>query len=352
METDVIIVGAGLSGLNLAHQLSLQGTSFHLLEARGRVGGRILSTPSGDAFYDMGPAWFWQGQPRIAALIKKVSLQVFEQFAKGDLSFEDQNGAVQRGRGFPSIIGSYRINGGFASLIQALLHSLPPQSVTMQTTVTNIVQRKDGVQVNTNGQTYFAKHIVFALPPRIISATITFDPPLKPSLQNSLSNVPTWMATQAKAIAVYDSPFWRDEGLSGGASSRFGPMVEMHDASPTTGRSFAIFGFIGVLPESRKDEITLRSALIQQLGRLFGPKATKPRELIVKDWAYDLFTSTDEDLKPLYTHPTYRQILPEWQNKIHFSGTEVAPKFGGYLEGALEAAENTAEALRATFNQV
>ncbi|MGY8789195.1 MAG: flavin monoamine oxidase family protein [Pseudomonadales bacterium] len=352
METDVIIVGAGLSGLNLAHHLSLQGTSFHLLEARGRVGGRILSTPSGEAFYDMGPAWFWPGQPRIAALIKKFSLQVFEQFVTGELSFEDQTGAVQRGRSFPSTSGSYRIKGGFASLIQALLHSLPPQSVTMQTTVTNIVQRKAGVQVHTNGQTYFAKHIVFALPPRIISATIKFDPALKPSLQASLSNVPTWMATQAKAIAVYDSPFWRDDGLSGEATSQFGPMVEMHDASPTTGRSFAIFGFIGVLPESRKDETKLRNALIQQLGRLFGPKATKPRELLVKDWAYDLLTSTEEDLKPLNTHPIYRQILPEWKAKIHFSGTEVAPKFGGYLEGALEAAENTVEALRATMNKV
>lgn len=87
------------------------------------------------------------------------------------------------------------------------------------------------------------------------------------------------MAGQAKVVAVYDSPFGRDDGLSGDASSRFGPMVEMHDASPATGGPFVIFGFIGVPLEGRKNEAALRTALKQQLGRLFGPKATNPREL-------------------------------------------------------------------------
>jgi len=29
-----------------------------------------------------------------------------------------------------------------------------------------------------------------------------------------------------------------------------------------------------------------------------------------------------------------------WDGRLHFAGTEVAPTFGGYIEGALEAAEN------------
>jgi monoamine oxidase len=35
------------------------------------------------------------------------------------------------------------------------------------------------------------------------------------------------------------------------------------------------------------------------------------------------------------------QIIDLWQGKLHFSGTEVAPEFGGFIEGALEAAQNT-----------
>jgi len=34
-----------------------------------------------------------------------------------------------------------------------------------------------------------------------------------------------------------------------------------------------------------------------------------------------------------------------WKNTLHFSGTETAPVFGGYLEGALEAAENVLKTL-------
>lgn len=351
MQTDVIIVGAGLSGLHLAHQLVQNDISVRVLEARERVGGRILSTPIGTAAFDMGPAWFWEGQPRIAALILKFSLTVFEQFSKGDLTSEDQNGSVQSGRGFSSMEGSYRLKDGLAAMVQGLLEALPANSVTTGSPVTKVVQNVDGVEVHANGKTYTAKHVVFALPPRVVGATLKFEPALPQDALSSLANVPTWMAGQAKAIAVYDSPFWREDGLSGDASSRFGPMVEMHDASPATGGPFAIFGFIGVPPEGRKNEDALRIALKQQLGRLFGPKAANPRELLVKDWAFDPFTSTADDLKPLYAHPTYRPLPPAWDGKILFSGTEVAPQFGGYLEGALEAADNTAISLQAALKR-
>jgi monoamine oxidase len=34
-----------------------------------------------------------------------------------------------------------------------------------------------------------------------------------------------------------------------------------------------------------------------------------------------------------------------WGTKLHFAGAEVAPAFGGYIEGALEAAENVLDTL-------
>lgn len=349
MRTDVIIVGAGLSGLHLAHQLAESGISFHLLEARDRVGGRIFSQPVDDGSFDMGPAWFWPGQPRIASLIHRFSLTPFEQFAKGELNFEDERGVAQRVNGMSSMEGSYRVTGGLASMTQALLRALPTNSISTKAPVTKVIQRGDLVEVHANGNIYFAKHGVFAMPPRVVGHSIKFEPALSSDLIASLKNTPTWMAGQAKAVAVYDSPFWRDAGLSGDAMSRFGPMVEMHDASPATSGPFAIFGFIGVPPNGRKDDAALRIALKKQLGRLFGPQAANPRELLVKDWAFDPFTSTSDDLKPLHSHPTYRPLPLVWDGQLQFSGTEVAPQFGGYLEGALEAADTTADALRTTL---
>src|SRR5258708_17661221 len=47
-SVDVAVIGAGISGLYAAHLLSKKrGTSFAVLEARGRTGGRILNAPIG-----------------------------------------------------------------------------------------------------------------------------------------------------------------------------------------------------------------------------------------------------------------------------------------------------------------
>ena len=44
--------------------------------------------------FDMGPAWFWPGQPRIAALVGQLKFEKFHQHADGDLLFEGDRGHV------------------------------------------------------------------------------------------------------------------------------------------------------------------------------------------------------------------------------------------------------------------
>ena len=52
METGVIIVGGGLSGLHTARTLHERGVDFLLVEARDRIGGRIFSVHEGRDGYD------------------------------------------------------------------------------------------------------------------------------------------------------------------------------------------------------------------------------------------------------------------------------------------------------------
>lgn len=55
-ETKNLIIGAGLAGLTAAYELHKAGKPFLLLEARDRIGGRILtSRVEGDGPLELGP---------------------------------------------------------------------------------------------------------------------------------------------------------------------------------------------------------------------------------------------------------------------------------------------------------
>ena len=342
---DTLIIGGGLSGLALAEKLEAARHDYVLVEGRNRFGGRIKTEFHQEAAFDMGPAWFWPGQPRISALIDRLGLEAFEQYAKGDATFEDERGRITRSHGFAAMEASFRLKGGLTALIDALVRKLPKARAHKSASVVSL--NKSGTKITatlTGGETLTANRVVLALPPRM-AANITFWPPLPDTALQAMQAVPTWMAGHTKALAVYDSPFWRVAGLSGDATSRLGPMVEIHDASPSTGSPYALFGFIGIPPENRSDPGVLRSHILSQFERLFGDAAGSPSKLFVKDWAFDAYTATPADHLPLHAHPSYGMPLALndlWHNDLLMSGTEVAPRFGGFLEGALEAAELTA----------
>ncbi len=92
-DTQVAIVGGGLSGLNTARLIGEAGADFQLFEARDRLGGPILTAdatgaPSGDGF-DLGPSWIWpRMQPALAALVEELGLPAFGQISAGDVVFE------------------------------------------------------------------------------------------------------------------------------------------------------------------------------------------------------------------------------------------------------------------------
>lgn len=342
LQTDVLIIGGGLAGLGLAAALAEHGRDFLLVEARNRLGGRILSERCEAGSFDMGPAWFWPGQPRIDAMVKRLGLDRFDQHADGDLLYEETPGRVQRGRGFASMQGSYRLVGGLGALIAALAARIPSERLRLSTPITGLIRDAGGViATSATGQAVRANAVVLAMPPRI-AAQMAYTPPLPSPVLKTMEDVPTWMAGQAKAVAVYERAFWREDGLSGDAMSRLGPMVEIHDASPEAGGPYALFGFLGLPPEARRDEATSRQAVTAQLVRLFGGDAADPKALFIKDWAFDPYTATARDAAPVYAHPRYGlpvHLQNLWDGRVIFGGTEVAPQFGGFLEGALEAAE-------------
>lgn len=342
-RTDVLIVGGGLAGLSLADHLQTRGEDWLLVEAQEACGGRIRSPILVGAPFDVGPAWFWPGQSRMEALLRRFGLQVFGQFSKGDRLFQDPTGAVHRNRGFASMEGSLRVAGGMGQLVTALLGALPGNRVMTGTGVAEL-RRTDGriVATSASGQIE-ARRVVLALPPRVAAETIRFAPALpRPALKAALA-IPTWMAGQAKFVAVYDRPYWREAGFSGDAMSQRGPLVEIHDASPSAGGPFALFGFVGWPPDIRAQHRaeTITQA-VAQVRAIFGPSLGRPLAAEMTDWAQVPTIATRRDWTGPAGHPAFG-LPPElrdlWEGGLHFGSTETAEGFGGYLEGALEASD-------------
>ena len=82
-RADVVVVGAGLSGLCAARKLRAQGASVIVVEARDRVGGRTLTQQIGSAAFDLGAQWIGPDQQRVHALVDELGLQTAPTFTDG-----------------------------------------------------------------------------------------------------------------------------------------------------------------------------------------------------------------------------------------------------------------------------
>ena len=81
---DVLVVGAGLAGLTTARGLTAAGQSVLVLEARDRVGGRVVNSALGDGkIVEMGGQWAGPGQDRVLALAAELGVATFPTYDTG-----------------------------------------------------------------------------------------------------------------------------------------------------------------------------------------------------------------------------------------------------------------------------
>lgn len=358
IQAKVAILGGGLAGLYAARLLHKAGLDFVLLEARDRLGGRILTAdqsglPSEDGF-DLGPSWYWpQMQPAIAALVAELGLPDFAQNFDGDVIFERMSREPpQRYRGMREDQQSMRLVGGTAALVRALVRELPGEKLLLNARVTAMALVGGGVELTISRadgsiEKPVTKTVIAALPPRLLEATVTFTPSQEPPTARNWHETATWMAPHAKFFALYERPFWRDAGLSGTAQSMVGPMAEMHDATTASGRP-ALFGFVGIGAEQRAalGKEALTRACLAQFARIFGPQASAPRATLLKDWAADPLTATAADsVAGGHIGPSDRPwVSGPWRERLALAGSETSPSEPGYLAGAIVAAQRAVNA--------
>ena len=348
----VLIIGAGITGLTTAYQLHQQNINCTILEARSRVGGRIhtvfpANRPS--VPLDYGAMWFWDDHKHVKRLVRELHLKRIPQYTKG-YAIRDHGSGKTPQRFIPQAdTVKYRVDGGMQRIVNKLQKSLPLDIIHLETEVTHLSFDNDGATAHASYQgqdRYFdGDMVVMTIPPELASTMITYHPDLTPETRHALRSTPIWEGQVIKVFLVYDTPFWRKAGLSGHMISEEGPIHEMYDASPADPFGVLV-GLIRhqsrayhLLPDERK------SAIMAQIRRIYGWEANELKHYSEVNWAYDEYSSFRTGATDQGTTGTLMLQQPFMNGKLYWGGADVSTVSRGYLDGGIYRANEIAQAI-------
>ena len=95
-KSDVVVIGAGLAGLVASTDLVAAGLDVVVVEARDRVGGRLLNIEIGGEPNELGGQWIAPYQDEMHALLAELGLEVFAAYREGDHLYIDPDGNLHR----------------------------------------------------------------------------------------------------------------------------------------------------------------------------------------------------------------------------------------------------------------
>jgi monoamine oxidase len=448
---DVVVVGAGLAGLVAAREIARAGRLVAVLEARGRVGGRMFDRRiAGGEVIDLGAEFIGPTQNRIRALVDELGIETFPSPTAGrNVSYAGGRRTTYLDTGFtgtappdPSLLvdlllviprldsmalkipvdaphtaagaaqldsqsleswlrrsstggkrfmdlatvavrtifgadprelsllftlfyiaasgdertpGTFernfntrsgaqqdRIDGGTQQIAERLARELG-RRVVRDAPVRRIVAGRGFVDVVSDRYVNRARHVVVALPPAL-AGRIQYEPAL-PALRDGLTQrMP--QGHLVKIQAIYERPFWRDDGLNGSSISDIGPCNVTFDSSPRSGRPGALLGFIGgdeARRFTRLPEQERRRAALASLARCFGPRALEPLDYLEVDWAAEPYSrGCPVGIAPPGVLTAYGAALREPVGAIHWAGTETSTYWNGYMDGAVRSGERAA----------
>ena len=211
----------------------------------------------------------------------------------------------------------------------------------------------DGVTVVTDqGLRVRARFVVLAHAP-ILYPWIEFAPPLPRLKQQMHQHIS--MGFVIKVHAVYDRPFWREQGLSGTA---FSPYEIAHEAYDNTNHADERGTLVGFVSDRNADDLfrvspeERRTRILESLSHYYGPEARNPLVYFESDWGAEEWTrgayAASFDLGGL---ARYGADLRTPVGPIHFACSDMAGAGYQHVDGAIRmgrlVASNIVEAARA-----
>ena len=239
----------------------------------------------------------------------------------------------------------FRVSGGTQRIAIAIARRLGlGKRVLLSHPVRSIVQGAGGATVHTDAGTVHAKQVIVAIPPHL-AGRIDYQPGLPGQRDQLTQRMP--IGSLIKTIAVYDTPFWRSQGLNGQVTSDQGPVKAMFDASPASGTPGVLLGFIDgddarVL--SDQPVAQRRQAALKSYVRYFGSQAANPRQYVDLPWEQERWTrGCPVGVTPPGVITEYWPALRAPVGRIHWAGTETATVWAGYMDGAVQSGKRAAQ---------
>lgn len=378
--TDVIVVGAGLSGLVCARRIADRGHTVRVLEARDRIGGRLHSVPFAGQTIDLGGHIMSATQDRLAALAQELAIESVVASRDGKAKFPHgglwaafstwratrriEKLIAKQGRSRDS-----RREGSLAEYLHARVsHPLARERLAMHAELIFAAYPDDidfatyldrlgrtggfapkGPELPGGGrERYFpggaqqlATKLATGLDVRLSTRVHTLDdldakrivlaiPPvaMREFLHNDFIDA-THVRGVVKVFVAFERPYWRDAGWSGEVYRPHGTVR----ATFATGNILTAF-IVGREAQrwSSRDPAGRRADVLATISDEFG--RCEPVDYLEADWAIQggCVASTTP----------FTPVSREPHGRVHLAGTATASVWPGYMEGAIESGERAA----------
>jgi monoamine oxidase len=213
---------------------------------------------------------------RTARTLIEVGLETVFAASSKEMSLLHALFYIRSGKDLDMLLGTEggaqatRIKGGMQRLAERLAEGL---DVRLSAPVRRIEHDGSGVTAHADGASIRAQRAVVSVPPKLASQ-MAFDPPLVGPRAELVTKTP--MGAAIKCTAVYEEPFWRDDGLSGMCVSDEGPIHVTFDNSPPEGTPGVLMGFCDA--DSARARQALRSRAARRGRRVLRALLRRARE--------------------------------------------------------------------------
>ncbi|MEW1836033.1 NAD(P)/FAD-dependent oxidoreductase [Microbacterium sp. NPDC079995] len=228
-----------------------------------------------------------------------------------------------------------RVVGGLQQ-VPVLLAERLGDDVLLNRPVRTLEWSDAGVTVHAEGLTVRARSAILALAP-VLYDRISFVPPM-PRLQHQMHQHIS-MGFVIKVHAVYETPFWREKGLSGTA---FSPYEICHEAYDNTNHEDPRGTLVGFVSDRNADDMFRLSAeerkerILESLSHYYGPEAKDPVVYYESDWGTEEWTrgayAASFDMGGLHR---YGADVRTPVGPIHFACSDIAGAGYQHVDGAI-----------------